>query len=138
MPEENSGFKVSDRRGVAKDGDPRPERPDNKGETSGAPNAFTDNQQREQPQSPDDLPMTFQNLILSLSTTAMLQMGLLANPETGKAEKDLIGAKQSIDILQILQDKTAGNLSAEESQLLEASLYDLKMIYLQATNSIVL
>ncbi len=66
----------------------------------------------------------------------MLQLGFLSNPETGKKEKNLPAAKQTIDILQILQEKTQGNLTSEESQLLEASVYDLKMTYLRATNSL--
>lgn len=81
-------------------------------------------------------PMTFQSLLLSLSTTAMLQMGLLAAPGQDQPEKDMEGAKQTIDILQILKEKTARNLSEEESQLLEASLFDLKMWYLKATDNV--
>jgi Domain of unknown function (DUF1844) len=83
----------------------------------------------------DDIPMTFQTLVFSLSTTAMLQLGILSHPD-GAKQKDLPGAKQTIDILGILQQKTKGNLNSEESQLLEASLYDLKMTYLKMTNTI--
>jgi hypothetical protein len=97
------------------------------------------NSQRSDFPKPDEdiaPPMTFQTLVLSLSTTAMLQMGLLAGPGQEQPEKDTEGAKQTIDILQILKDKTAGNLSEEEAQLLEASLFDLKMWYLKATDNV--
>ena len=80
--------------------------------------------------------MTFEALIFSLSTTALLQLGMAPHPETGRQEKDLPGAKQTIDILEMLQEKTRGNLTADEGQLLEECLYDLKMTYvktLQAT-----
>ena len=73
--------------------------------------------------------MTFQLLIMSLSTTALVQLGLAPNPANGKTEKDLMNAKQTIDILGILEEKTKGNLIPEESHLLEQCLYDLKMSY---------
>ena len=73
--------------------------------------------------------MTFQLLIMSLSTTALVQLGLAPNPANGKTEKDLMNAKQTIDILGILEEKTKGNLTPEESHLLEQCLYDLKMSY---------
>jgi uncharacterized protein DUF1844 len=74
--------------------------------------------------------MTFQLLIMSLSTTALVQLGLAPNPANGKTEKDLMNAKQTIDILGILEEKTKGNLTPEESHLLEQCLYDLKMSYI--------
>ena len=76
--------------------------------------------------------MTFEALIFSLSTTALLQLGMAPHPETGKQEQDLPGAKQTIDILEMLQQKTRGNLTADEAQLLEECLYDLKMTYVKA------
>ena len=75
--------------------------------------------------------MTFEALIFSLSTTALLQLGMAPHPESGKQEKDLPGAKQTIDILEILQQKTRGNLTADEGHLLEECLYDLKMTYVK-------
>jgi hypothetical protein len=83
-------------------------------------------------QPEEDMPMTFEALIFSLSTTALLQLGMAPHPETGKQEMDLPGAKQTIDILEMLQQKTRGNLTADEGQLLEECLYDLKMTYVKA------
>jgi hypothetical protein len=73
--------------------------------------------------------MNFQLLIMSLSTTALVQLGMAPNPANGKTEQDLVNAKQTIDILGILEEKTKGNLTPEESGLLEHFLYDLKMSY---------
>ncbi len=77
--------------------------------------------------------MNFQMLIISLSTTALVQLGMAPNPANGKTEKDLVNAKQTIDILGILQEKSQGNLTPDESHLLEQCLYDLKMSYISLT-----
>jgi len=74
--------------------------------------------------------MNFQLLIISLSTTALVQLGMAPNPANGKTEQDLVNAKQTIDILGILEEKTKGNLTPDESHLLERCLYDLKMSYI--------
>ncbi len=71
--------------------------------------------------------LDFNSLILSLSSSAMMHLGLLANPMTEKTEKNLPLAKQTIDILAMLQKKTEGNRTEEESKFLEAILYDLRM-----------
>ena len=68
----------------------------------------------------------------------MFQLGLAPNPATQKVEKNVQGAKQTIDILSILQEKTKGNLDAEESRLLENCVYDLKMNFLRASQNITL
>ena len=69
------------------------------------------------------------SLIFSLAQTAMAQMGKLAHPATGKVERDLDGAKVSIDLLIMLRDKTKGNLTPEEEKLLTGTLTDLELNY---------
>jgi hypothetical protein len=66
-------------------------------------------------------------LIVSFQSAAMLQMGKIMNPVTGKIERDLDQAKQTIDMLSMLESKTAGNLSDDERQFLEHVLYELRM-----------
>jgi len=136
MAEEKSGFKVADRRLFTEEGNLRDEVAKEFTQEKSFDDTLTDSNSQKSATSEPDMPMTFQTLVFSLSTTAMLQLGFLSNPETGKKEKNLPAAKQTIDILQILQEKTQGNLNSEESQLLEASVYDLKMTYLRATNSL--
>ena len=89
------------------------------------------------PASPAETPMppiTFGTFILSLSTSALFQLGEGADPEGGKAPApNLPLAQQTIDILEMLADKTAGNLDADEEQLVEAVLHDLRMRYVSVS-----
>ena len=135
MEKEESGFKVADRRLFTADGDLRDKEP---AETASPDRGIPtlDASPAAASQADEDMPMTFEALIFSLSTTALLQLGMAPHPETGRQEKDLPGAKQTIDILEMLQQKTRGNLTSDEGQLLEECLHDLKMTYvktLQAT-----
>jgi Domain of unknown function (DUF1844) len=136
MSEENGGFKVADRRLFTEEGELREDVPQDSTAAKKLDETFTDLGDKDKSPPDREVPMSFQTLVLSFSTTAMLQLGILANPATGKTEKDLPGAKQTIDILEILQEKTKGNLTAEEAQILEASLYDLKMTYLKISQKI--
>ncbi len=78
-------------------------------------------------------PIDFPTFILSLASSAQVHLGLIPNPESGKAEKRLDIAKQTIDILGVLRDKTMGNLTKDEERLFEAVLYDLRMKYVELT-----
>ena len=75
--------------------------------------------------------VTFAAFIMSLNTSALFHLGEIADPVTGEKIKDLTLAKHTIDTLKLLQDKTKGNLSAEEKGLLEDNLFDLKMRYVR-------
>ena len=92
--------------------------------------------QADQPPAPP-ASFTFASLVLSLSTSALMHLGMaprLEGEEEGEAtgEVDLPLARQSIDILEMLQEKTRGNLDDEEEKLVESALYDLRMRYVQA------
>lgn len=73
----------------------------------------------------------FSTFILSLFTTAQFQLGEIPNPFTQKFEQDLTLAVETIDIIRLLREKTAGNLNPEESKLIEDLLYTLKMSYIR-------
>ncbi|MEW6428396.1 MAG: DUF1844 domain-containing protein [Thermodesulfobacteriota bacterium] len=75
--------------------------------------------------------VTFTAFLMSLNSAALFHLGELADPETGRKETDLSLAKHSIDTISMLQDKTKGNLSAEEKGLLEDVLFDLKLRYVK-------
>lgn len=79
--------------------------------------------------------MSFERLVASLYMTAMLQLGLVA-PEGEQPRADILGARQTIDTLGILSEKTKGNLTPAEQNLLQQSLFDLRMAYLELTNAI--
>jgi len=69
----------------------------------------------------------FVGLVRNLAATAAANLGEMPNPFTGQVEMDLDGARQVIDLLQALQIKTRGNLTADEARLLDSLLYDLKL-----------
>jgi hypothetical protein len=80
-----------------------------------------------------DLPsIDFSTFILSLIGSAHVHLGDAPGPD-GRAEPDLELARQTIDVLGILQDKTKGNLSGEEERLLDQALYDLRMRYVEVS-----
>jgi hypothetical protein len=73
----------------------------------------------------------FSTFALSLASSALCHLGQMPNPDTRRAEVDLALAKQTIDILGMLQEKTRGNLSHNEAKLLENLLYDLRLKYVE-------
>ena len=86
----------------------------------------------EQPESPPQFPeINFATFVASLNASALLQLGAIEDPTTGQKNKHLPMAKQTIDILSMLQEKTAGNLSEEEENLLKNILYDLRIMYVK-------
>jgi len=77
--------------------------------------------------------VTFTSLVMSLATTAAVHFGDLADPATGQpAEPNVEGARQMIEILGILQEKTKGNLDSDEAAILERVLYELRMRFVEA------
>ena len=75
-------------------------------------------------------PIDFATFVLSLSATCMIQLGEIESPD---AEADLVGARNTIEILQVLDGKTRGNLSGEEERVLTLVLGDLRQRYLAKT-----
>jgi hypothetical protein len=79
--------------------------------------------------------LTFTGFVFSLMHTAAVHLGDAADPVSGQTQSPNIeGARQMIDILGILEEKTRGNLSAEERQLLEQGLYELRMRFMDVKN----
>jgi hypothetical protein len=76
----------------------------------------------------------FIQLILIFHQNAMMAMGKLKNPMTDKVEKDLTQAKQSIDMLEMIREKTANNLTNELSRALDQALTDLRLNYVDESN----
>jgi hypothetical protein len=85
--------------------------------------------------SAKDLEITFERFLASLYMTGMLQLGLM-HEQGGQPQLDLIGARQTIDTIALLSDKTKGNLSAKEQGFLQNALYELRMAYVEVTNAI--
>lgn len=85
--------------------------------------------------SPRDLEMTFERFLASMYMTAMLQLGLM-HQEGEQPRVDLIAARQTIDTIGLLQTKTKGNLNASESDFLQNCLYEVRMAYVEVTNTL--
>ena len=79
--------------------------------------------------------LSFTAFVLSLASTAAIHFGDLPDPVSGEpGEKNLEGAAQMIEILALLDEKTRGNLTAEERQVLEQVLYELRMRFVDVKN----
>jgi hypothetical protein len=75
----------------------------------------------------------FATFVLSLNHNARLHLGDAPDPATGSSARDTVLAKQTIDLLGLLQEKTQGNLTGEEERILEQVLYDLRLRYVEVT-----
>jgi len=85
--------------------------------------------------SAKEFEMTFERFMASLYMTAMLQLGLM-HEQGGQPRIDIIGARQTIDTLALLVDKTKGNLTPTEETFLQNSLYEVRMAYVEVTNAL--
>ncbi len=85
-------------------------------------------------EAPPETPLpeiNFATFVVSLNASALLNLGAIEDPTTGQTSKNLAMAKQTIDILCLLEEKTEGNLTTEETNLLKNILYDLRIIYVK-------
>lgn len=78
-------------------------------------------------------PLDFSTFILSLSTSVLMNLGLVENPVTGKTEKEPAVARQTIDLITLLKEKTKGNLTEDEGKLVDNVLHELRLWYVKAT-----
>jgi hypothetical protein len=148
MPEEkeDKGFKVIDRRGVEPPSPPPTPPLEEK-----PPMAATEGTDVSPPKHPQDAtphagakegkgpsPLgvpRFLDLVQSLQMGAMVGLGLLQGPDGKRPPVDLPGAKDAIDLLGVLQEKTKGNLTKEEDEVLREGLYHLRMGYMAIINA---
>ena len=87
--------------------------------------------EEEEPSAASEPRSEFARIVSSLATTAYSALGLLADPATGARHRDLTIARQMIDWLGVLEQKTRGNLSFEETDLLSRALYELRLAYVE-------
>lgn len=78
--------------------------------------------------------VTFTTFFMALNSSALFHLGELPDPLTGQQQQDMLLAKHTIDTMSMLQAKTCGNLTDEEMELVENSLYDLKMRFVKASS----
>lgn len=153
MPEEkeDKGFKVIDRRGVEATPEPpsppptpplkeKPPSAATEGQPTGAvPGASSAGSEGKLSDTGPGLPPSagvprFLDLVQSLQMGAMVGLGMLQGPDGKRPPVDLPAAKDAIDLLGILQEKTKGNLTKEEEELLREGLYHLRMGYMAMIN----
>jgi hypothetical protein len=77
----------------------------------------------------------FSTFVLSLSHSVLLHLGEAPHPETGKVEKNLVLARQTIDLIAMLEEKTKGNLAGDEERLIGQILFDLRMRYVELSKT---
>src|ERR1017187_376374 len=79
--------------------------------------------------------LRFLDMVGLFGTQAMIALGKLANPATGKADKNMPAARLFIDTLEMLEHKTQGNLNGDETKVLRATLADLQMMFVEESKA---
>ena len=135
--QEGKGFKVQDRRRFSGDTGEPSEPSEGQSPPPGADQATAQQPEASRAPESDEVPPTinFPTFIISLSTQVLMQLGEIPNPLTGQIEKEVKIAKQTIDIINLLRDKTRGNLDPEEDKLMEEILFELRMKYVEAVRN---
>ena len=145
MSEEKKDFEVKDRRIFSQDGEvkesaeqaspdsspPADEQAAAATEAAGGSDATEPSEAGKSDESPPMPEINFATFVVSLNASALLHLGAIEDPNTGQTDKNLPMAKQTIDILSMLEEKTVGNLSKDEENLLKNILYDLRIIYVK-------
>jgi hypothetical protein len=129
-------FTVKDRRVFSQETrdaeDKQRETEQNSTETQAEPETAADPSTPGDPQEEAQLPeINFSTFVMSLNASALVNLGILEDPGTQTKSKNLPVGKQTIDILAMLEDKTRGNLSEDEAQMLKNILYELRMLYVK-------
>jgi hypothetical protein len=130
MSEEERGFVVRDRRGRSEPEATSP--PTSKGATA-EPTPSAEPRPSADPAHPHP-PLSFSSFVFSLGTSSLMLMGESLDPQQPTPPMNLPQAKEIIDILSMLEEKTKGNLSSEEASVLSDMLYTLRMKYVSLTS----
>ncbi len=136
MVEEEKGFVIKDRRSLDEKGDLKEKGAEEKpGKKEAQQEPKKEEKPREEKGQRVPLPeVSFNTLIFSLSSSALLHLGEIQDPYTGQSKTDLPLAKHTIDLIAMLKAKTKGNLTDEESKFLESVLADLRWRYVKAAD----
>jgi len=136
MPDKKD-FIIKDKRMFA-EGDPEKQDQETKEESAKPSKEGVEASESEEAAAPEEEPTDYQlpkinfaTFIFSLNSSVLAQLGLIDDPVTGKKTKHLPLAKQTIDILSMMEEKTRGNLTKDEETMLKNILYDLRMLYVK-------
>ena len=132
--QEGKGFTVQDRRRFSPEtGEAREDAADSPLETAQAAKPSEAYAVPASETNQEPLPeINFSTFVISLSTQALMHLGEIANPISGKIDPDVPAAKQMIDMVSMIKEKTSGNLNANEDRLMQDILFDLRMKYVEA------
>jgi hypothetical protein len=132
------GFKVTDRRRFATEETTKEEAREQAPKTTDKEAAQAELKDeaatgpgQEAPHEEELRPVTFTHLVVSLANTAIFQLGLVGGAE-GEVKRDLPGARQTIDLIAMLQEKTRGNLTDQEERIVKDTLFQLRMAFVEA------
>jgi Domain of unknown function (DUF1844) len=131
---EDESFKVTDRRGRSREESEETSSADPSTSLAGPPPPRADPNSAFPPDAASRGPH-LQSLFVMFASSALISLGDAADPSTGERHVDLDQARDAIDMLALLRDKTAGNRTAAEDRLLEQIMYDLQMRFVRATES---
>jgi hypothetical protein len=131
MSEDEKGFVIKDRRSFDEKGDLKDEAPKEEKKEKVPPKG-PDQEKAAEAERPPLPEVNFSSLIFSLSSSALLHLGEIADPTTGKKMEDLPMAKHAIDTIAMLKEKTQGNLTDEEEKFIDTILTDLRWRYVKA------
>ncbi len=126
MAKEEKGFVIKDKRIFSQE----PGGAEQQGEQRPSEQVSREKKEPEEEAKAQLPEVTFSTFILSLSSSALLHLGEIPDPGTGAQKEDLPLAKQTINILGMLDEKTKGNLTSDEKNFLSNILYDLRMRYI--------
>jgi len=131
MPEEKKDFVIKDKRRFS--GETTEDETATETESVSDENADK-KEEYEQTAAKEDYPLpeiNFPTFIFSLNSSALVNLGVIEDPATNQKAKNLPLAKQTIDILGMIEQKTQGNLSDDEANMLKTMLYELRMLYVK-------
>ena len=135
MNEEEKGFVIKDKRSFDDKGNLKEKKPQEEEEKKGTQEEETQKKEeraKEKTETPPLPEVNFNSLVFSLSSSALLHIGEIADPNTGEKKKDLPLAKHAIDTVAMLKEKTDGNLTEEEAKFIDTILTDLRWRYVKA------
>ena len=143
--EQPGSFKVKDKRRFTSEGEAKQDGPNAAGtagegaaaqeevssQRAGGPDSQAETKAEKEQAAPPP-PLDFSALILSLANTALFQLGFVKSPDGSEIKKDLEGARQTIDLIAMLEEKTRGNVTEKEANILSETLFQLRMAFVEA------
>ncbi len=136
--EEEQEFKVTDKRRFTPEGESKEQKAGKDkepvAEETPAGSVAEEHPEPEEPK-PEEPPraLDFMGFVVSLSHTALFQLGLIKIPGGEEPKKDLQAARQTIDLIALLEEKTKGNLTEQEAKILKESLFQLRMAFVESS-----